>query len=841
MVNGMDQHSLHEVEARCTQESPPRCRVACPFGLDVRAFLALVAEGRMLDARKLYERHVPLPGILGRICDAPCEQACLRRDLGGSIALHALESACVQSVPAQTKPLPLPPKKGRMAVLGAGLAGLVAAWDLSRKGYLVTIFHEGRLADVLCEHYAFLRDEAAGGRDPLVDDVDMLARQKVIFSEQALDAALLAEVDAAFDAVLIDAVAAKALLLAECASNNASKNSGKNFDESMVDALTRHWRTTLCVAGGLSQTPTGHTFASASDQAGQGRQAARSMERLAGNMSLTAARDKEQGQLHTALEGVTAQARVEPAAVLYTTEEAAAEAARCLQCSCMICVKECVYLQKYKGYPRTYARQIYNNASIVKGLHTANAMVNGCALCGQCEEVCPENFSMAELCLSARQDMVTREFMPPSAHEFALEDMQSASAGDCALLLVPGEATTKLTAGLATGLTTGQAIAVDTSQHTAARLFFPGCQLAAARGSETAALYAHLRESIDAVAGGTTAIYLSCCGIPAHWAGREALFAEHGQHIRMHWQHIGKPEILAACSSCLTALRVLLPEARCTSVWEKLDTLPLPASAGAACGAAVHDEALWVHDPCTARHDTAWLTAVRSLAAKCGLKTREPRLSGATTPCCGYGGLVWCAQPELAHEMSAQRAADLPGRALASCIMCRDRLAAAGTECLHLLDVLFPSGCTTTGVRTGPGLSARRAGRAALRKQLLRDYGGPGESAPVAAYIFAPEGEARWPGLTVAPELLARLEDRHILRTDVEAAVAAIEASKVWFENTITGHRLGAHRPRRVTFWVEYGVLDAGFVLYDAYCHRMIVPGAGQTAEADELEGGCRS
>lgn len=80
--------------------------------------------------------------------------------------------------------------------------------------------------------------------------------------------------------------------------------------------------------------------------------------------------------------------------------------------------------QKQRRYPRVYARQVHNNASIVKGLHTANALINGCALCGQCEELCPENFSMAELCLSAREDMVERGYMPPTAHEFALEDME---------------------------------------------------------------------------------------------------------------------------------------------------------------------------------------------------------------------------------------------------------------------------------------------------------------------------------------------------------------------------------------------------------------------------------
>ena len=124
------------------------------------------------------------------------------------------------------------------------------------------------------------------------------------------------------------------------------------------------------------------------------------MERVTSGVSLTAARDKSQGPLHTDVTGIAPVPRVEPASQaacgepLYSAEESAREAERCLQCQCMICVRECVYLQKYKGYPRLYARQVNNNASIVKGLHTANALINGCALCGQCEELCPENFSM---------------------------------------------------------------------------------------------------------------------------------------------------------------------------------------------------------------------------------------------------------------------------------------------------------------------------------------------------------------------------------------------------------------------------------------------------------------
>ena len=100
----MDQKRLREIEARCTQESPARCRAACPFDLDVRLFMARMAEGKTGEARKLLERHLPLPGIMARICDAPCEHVCLRRDLGGSIAMHGLELACMLAVGPQGRP-----------------------------------------------------------------------------------------------------------------------------------------------------------------------------------------------------------------------------------------------------------------------------------------------------------------------------------------------------------------------------------------------------------------------------------------------------------------------------------------------------------------------------------------------------------------------------------------------------------------------------------------------------------------------------------------------------------------------------------------------------------------
>ena len=530
------QSALHEVESRCTQERPPRCQSLCPLGLDARAFLGHAAEGRWSDARKQLERYLPLPGLLARVCDHPCEQGCLRGDLGGAVNLHGLEIFCTKHLGVQTRSLPMPRKQKRIAVIGAGLAGLVCAWDLAGKGYPVTVFHEGDPKAQLLSCWPVL---AGAGAAALDAEWEALGRRGVRFEQASTDAACLQQAAGEYEGVLLDAGALPELAPAEDG----------------MDAQILHWRDNICCAGWASVTPTGHRFASASRQAGQGRSAARTLERLVAGVSLTAARDTDERSLFTELDGIAPVERVLPVAEVYSEAEARQEAGRCLQCQCLVCVKACVYLQKYKGYPRVYARQMYNNAAIVKGLHLANNLINGCALCGQCEELCPENFSMAELCLSARQDMVERGVMPPSAHEFALEDMEAASGPECALSIRGGEG---------------------------GWLFFPGCQLAASRGEQVEALYAWLR---DALAGqgefapglerGPVSLLLRCCGIPARWGGREELFVRQAQELRQQWEGLGRPRIMAACSSCHSRISFGLPLSRTSGTFHPLNSAGL--------------------------------------------------------------------------------------------------------------------------------------------------------------------------------------------------------------------------------------------------------------------------
>lgn len=762
----MEQQELRAWEQRCIQEELPWCQAACPLRVDVRAFLERMAKGDPAGARKVLERSMPLSGVLGRLCEHPCETVCKRAEAGDALAVGDLERACVGSAPAGARPTVLPSRSKRAAVLGGGLAALVCAWDLLRKGYGVTFLVAddalgGRLRDLPESRLpkAALEEELAR----------VLALKPEVRAGQSLDAALLDQALSEFAAVFADLSEVPGLA---------------RDDRAAVDPVTLAGDRSGFFLGGFS-APSGVSFI---DQAADGRRAASSMDRHMSGVSLTAAREKEGPcgtRLFTNLAGIAPLSRVAPAAPDngYAPEEATQEAARCLNCQCMECVRVCAYLERHKGYPKKYARQVYNNAAIVKGLHEANRLINSCSLCGLCAEVCPEGFAMADLCLEARRDMVARGKMPPSTHEFALEDMAFNNGPDFALTL-PGP------------------------DGACAHVFFPGCQLAASHPHHVRSVFEHLRAALS----GGVGLMLRCCGIPAHWAGREDLFTEAQAAFRAQWEGLGRPRIVTACSSCLDILRRRSPDLPAVSLWEILAEIGLPETPGAPAPNA----SLAVHDPCTTRHDETARAAVRGLLDRCGVAREELPLSGRLTECCGYGGLMSNVDPDLAHEVAARRAAASPLDYVASCAMCRDRLAAEGKRAYHVLDFIFPGGPDDPAAAPAPGFSARHAARAGLRRELTREYlGQAGEAEP-------------GPELRIAPEVLARMEERHILVEDVRRALAHAEASGRVFRETGGERLLAPHRPRNVTYWLEYAREGEAFRVLGAWRHRMEVrPGAG--------------
>ncbi|MGD8375941.1 MAG: NAD(P)-binding protein, partial [Acidobacteriota bacterium] len=124
---------------------PAPCTQACPAGVQVKAYVSLIAEKRFGEALEVIRRRCPLPGICGRVCDHPCEAACRRGRSEEPVAIRALKRFVADL--ERDLPLPAPPptpdRPQRIAVIGSGPAGLTAAYDLRLAGFPVTMFESG--------------------------------------------------------------------------------------------------------------------------------------------------------------------------------------------------------------------------------------------------------------------------------------------------------------------------------------------------------------------------------------------------------------------------------------------------------------------------------------------------------------------------------------------------------------------------------------------------------------------------------------------------------------------------------------------------------------------------
>ncbi len=119
---------------------PAPCTVACPAGVNVKAYVSLIAEGRFSEALEEVRRRCTLPSVCGRICHAPCEPACLRAEHDDPLAIRALKRFVSDLAPEAPAVLPEPPHRvERVAVVGSGPAGLTAAYDLRQAGFPVTV------------------------------------------------------------------------------------------------------------------------------------------------------------------------------------------------------------------------------------------------------------------------------------------------------------------------------------------------------------------------------------------------------------------------------------------------------------------------------------------------------------------------------------------------------------------------------------------------------------------------------------------------------------------------------------------------------------------------------
>ena len=123
------------------------CVQTCPAGTNVQGYVALIMQGKYEEAVKLIMQRLPLPGTLGRVCPAPCEAECRCKEIEEAVSIRVLKRFAADQVDLAKLPVPLKEvKEDRVAIVGAGPAGLSAAYYLALDGYPVTVFESLRKA-----------------------------------------------------------------------------------------------------------------------------------------------------------------------------------------------------------------------------------------------------------------------------------------------------------------------------------------------------------------------------------------------------------------------------------------------------------------------------------------------------------------------------------------------------------------------------------------------------------------------------------------------------------------------------------------------------------------------
>ena len=142
-----DEYEAHIREQRCpagvcTALVRAKCINACPAEVDVPSYVAFVAQGRYSEALEIHRRRNPFASICGRVCPAFCETKCRRGEVDQAVAIRQIKRFMADHeferpwIPAHLEG----PKEEKVAVVGAGPAGLTAALRLAQRGYKVTVF-----------------------------------------------------------------------------------------------------------------------------------------------------------------------------------------------------------------------------------------------------------------------------------------------------------------------------------------------------------------------------------------------------------------------------------------------------------------------------------------------------------------------------------------------------------------------------------------------------------------------------------------------------------------------------------------------------------------------------
>ena len=169
----------------CYETGTSPCKTACPAHLAVQGYVKMAAEGRYMDALKLIKQDNPFPAVCGAICNRRCEDACTRGTVDKAVAIDEIKKFIAEKeLHEEHRYVPLCENhegkqfEQKIAVIGAGPAGMSAAYYLRTKGYPVTVFEkEKRPGGMLLNGIPSFRLE----KSVIEAEIDVLRQMNVEF------------------------------------------------------------------------------------------------------------------------------------------------------------------------------------------------------------------------------------------------------------------------------------------------------------------------------------------------------------------------------------------------------------------------------------------------------------------------------------------------------------------------------------------------------------------------------------------------------------------------------------------------------------------------------------
>ncbi len=763
----------------CRQNERPFCSAACPFHVDVSDFQMKMANNNYSAAYRTFRNAVGFPDIAAALCPEYCAPVCPRGELDQSVQLNLLERTCVARA-AKKDPtdynVPIKPRK--IAVIGAGASGLACALRLTQKKYDVTIYEKtGRLGGKLWERMPseiFLEDIRRQFQfekytlhlDTEINNIDAIR-------DQGFEAIYAATGKEGHDFGALNRENAYCTMDGNIAVFAGGSLTGKDPIRALADGLDMAWAIEVFLKTGKLEYP-GETAPS---------RAAVDPDRL------------------RKTDGVIPSGNG-----LFTDEEAAAEAARCIRCQCSACMKYCDVCGYHNKWPMRIRDDImatvaFSTSPSMMKKTPAKRLMNTCTQCGLCDEVCPEGIEIGAMFLEARRSLHKQGTLPGAYHQFWVRDMEFTNGEFAALAKrAPG-------------------------QEQCTYAFFPGCQLGAADPRYVTGPFRWLLSKAP-----DTGLMLHCCGVPAEWAGNEEMHENVIGDLRRDWEHLGRPVLIFACPACQKHLKEYLPQMEAISLYEVLEQWGFEASGQPGCeapgqtagqsGCEVpgHDAAdkiaqteggiYSVFDPCAARHAESQEQAVRKLAEKSGVILEElPK--GDMHGCCGYGGHVSEANSDYFDYVVKRRSALSGNSYLVYCINCRDVFRGEDKPAIHLLDLLFDIGGKDGRL---PSLTQRRRNRVELKEMLLREIWGETMEKKPEQCRFR---------LIIGADVLDKMDELKIIEEDVCRVIELGETTRRRTfdpqKGTYTCYRESGH----ITFWVEYRPKGEDCEIVNVYTHRM--------------------